>query len=130
MTHRLALGMLAMTIAACATAADTRKADRDLDEALAGRAAGAPVDCINPSFASGPQIIDDRTLLYRSGRRVWRNDLEARCPGLRPQAILIIEMHGSELCRNDLFRATEPGNVVPGPLCRMGKFTPYDKPRT
>lgn len=130
MTHRLALGVLAVTIAACATAADTRKPDRELDQALAGRIVGAPVDCINNSFASGPQIIDDRTLLYKSGRRVWRNDLEARCPGLRPQAILIVEMHGSQLCRNDLIRATEPGDVIPGPQCRLGKFTPYDKPRT
>jgi hypothetical protein len=121
--------MLTVAIAACATAADTSKPDRDLVQALAGRTAGAPVDCINASFASGPQIIDGSTLLYRSGRTVWRNDLEARCPGLRPNAILIVEMHGSQLCRNDLFRATEPGDAVPGPRCRMGKFTPYDKPR-
>jgi hypothetical protein len=130
MTHRLALGVLAVTIAACATAADTSKPNRELDRALAGRTAGPPVDCIDPSFSHGQQIIDDRTLLYKSGRRVWRNDLEAPCPGLRPQAILIVEMHGSQLCRNDLIRATEPGDVIPGPQCRLGKFTPYDKPRT
>ncbi|WEJ97993.1 MAG: hypothetical protein P0Y59_13600 [Candidatus Sphingomonas phytovorans] len=129
MTSRLVLGVTALAVAACATAASSRKAGTDLERALAGRTPGAPVDCIDRSFAGGPQIIDGNTLLYRSGRQVWRNDLEAQCPSLRPTSILIIEAHGSQMCRNDLFRATEPGSAVPGPICRLGRFTPYEKPK-
>ena len=98
-------------------------ADRD---PLAGRAAGAPVDCIDASIG-GPEIVDDRTLLYRDGRRVWRNDLPSACPGLQPISTLIVERYGSQSCRNDHFRAVDPGRSIPGPICRLGRFTPYDR---
>ncbi len=128
MSAKLPLLALAL-IAAGATAADTRNKGSDLDRALAGRTAGTPSTCIDPSFADGPQIIDGQTILYRSGARVWRNTLDAPCPSLEPNAILIIERHGSQLCQNDLFRVTEPGAVIPWPIFRFGKFVPYDKPK-
>ncbi|MES1976238.1 MAG: hypothetical protein V4472_27600 [Pseudomonadota bacterium] len=128
MTQRTTmLGAIALTIAACATAADTDRASKDLEKALAGRTAGQPTDCISTMSADGPRIVDDRTLLYGSGRTIWRTTIEA-CPSLRPGDILIVEMHGSQLCRNDLFRTTEPGAVIPGPYCRMGHFVPYTRP--
>lgn len=103
--------------------------DDELARALAGRVAGKPVDCIDASYASGPEIVDDHTLLYRDGgRRVWRNDLPAACPGLRPMDTLVVDLFGSQLCRNDHFRAVSPGSPIAGAICRMGSFTPYDTP--
>ena len=122
--------LIAVLMSGCATTGDSQGAARQLDEALAGRTAGTPVDCIDRSSVSGPQIIDSNTLIYRSGRHVWRNTLEGSCPALRQTSILIVEAHGSQMCRNDLFRATEQGSAVPGPICRLGRFTPYDKPKS
>ena len=103
-------------------------APRDKDP-LAGRIAGKAVDCVDQSQLGGPDVIDDRTILYRQSLgRIWRNDLAAACPGLRPQTTLIVEIYGSQLCRNDHFRSRDAGSVIPGPLCRLGKFTPYDLP--
>lgn len=100
-----------------------------LASALAGRVAGTPVDCVEKSRLDGPQIIDDKTLIYReSGRRIWRNDLIGQCRGLQPMDTLIVDIYGGQLCRNDRFRALTPGLTIPGPYCRLGKFTPYDKP--
>ena len=97
---------------------------------LAGRIAGKAVDCVDQSQLGGPDVIDNRTILYRQSLgRIWRNDLEAACPGLRPQTTLIVEIYGSQLCRNDHFRTHDAGSVIPGPLCRLGKFTPYDLPK-
>lgn len=122
------LPLLALVlIAAGATAADSNK---DLDKALAGRTPGVPTDCIDNSAAQGPQIIDSRTILYRSGRHVYRNTLDQACPSLEPDKILIVELHGNQICRQDHFRVTEPGTVVPGPICWFGKFVPYDKPKS
>lgn len=101
----------------------------ELAKELAGRVAGTPVDCVDASFVGGPQIIDERTLLYRqSGRRVWRNDLPDACPGLRPMDTMVIEIHGNRLCRGDHFRTMSPGMSIPGAVCRLGAFTPYDRP--
>jgi len=124
---RLLPALALVLVAAGATAADSNK---DLDKALAGRTPGAPIDCIDNSMAEGPQIIDDHTILYRSGRHVYRNTLDHACPSLDSFKILIVELHGSQICRRDHFRVTEPGAVVPGPVCWFGKFVPYDKPKS
>ena len=122
----------ALALAGCAANADPQNrrqaaAERDLAKALEGRVAGKPQDCISASFAGGPQIIDNNTVLYREGRRLWVNDLRGSCPGLDDDDILIVEIHGSQICRNDKFRANERGSVVPGPYCLFGQFTPYEK---
>lgn len=97
------------------------------DDPLAGRTAGAPVDCMDLRSGVGPDVVDPRTILYReSSRRVWRAEIaEGSCPSLRPLTTLIVEVHGTQLCRGDRFRTIDGGDVVPGPYCRFGRFTPY-----
>jgi len=124
---RILISLLAVALAGSAVAADSKK---DLDKALAGRTPGAPVDCIDQSLADGPQIIDERTILYRSGRHVYRNTLEAACPSLDWDKVLVVELHGSQICRNDHFRVLARGTTIPGPICLFGKFVPYDKPKS
>jgi len=117
-------------VAAGAMAADSNSDARDLAKALAGRTPGKPVDCVSSSWVEGPQIIGDRILLYREGGRVMRNDLPAACPGLDDDSIIVAEIHGSQLCRSDLFYTLQRGGSrIPGPHCQLGKFTPYEKPK-
>jgi hypothetical protein len=97
---------------------------------LAGRIAGQPVDCVDQSQLGGPDIVDSRTIIYRQSlKRIWRNDLETACPSLRPMTTMIVEIYGNRLCRNDHFQTRDAGSIIPGPLCRLGKFTPYDLPK-
>ena len=97
-----------------------------LSRELAGRTAGAPEQCIPAlSQTTGLVAIDRRTLVYRQGRTIWVNRLEAECPGLDPNDTLIVELHGSQYCRNDLFRTMDAGARIPGPTCRLGDFVPY-----
>lgn len=125
----LAAVAIAVLCGSAAPAAQKKPKPDPLTEALAGRVAGKPTDCIDPQFTDGPQIIDNRTLIYRQGRRVWRNDLPAACPSLQPQVTLIVKRWGSQLCSNDTFRVLETGSSIPSPICRFGNFTPYDKPK-
>lgn len=132
MRQLLLTGMLAL--AGCTadntlSASSQARADAELAEALEGRTAGEPANCIGTSGVTrGPQIIDRDTILYRDGKRVWRNELEAACPRLAPYNTMVIELYGSQMCRNDRFRVVEPGSSIPGPYCRLGKFVPYEKP--
>ena len=124
--------MLAALIATTGAARDTRaeRDARELDQALAGRVAGKPLDCVDPSRTRGASIIGDRTLIYRDyGRAILRNELPEACPGLGPNAIIVNEIHGSQLCRGDLFYTIERGGSIPGPRCRLGSFVPYEKPK-
>lgn len=105
------------------TASDTK----DLDKALAGRVAGKPVACLSTASAE-PQVIGNSILLYRDGARVWRNDLPAACPGLDEDAIIVTEVYGGQVCRNDQFYTLRRGGgMTPGPRCRLGTFVPWDK---
>lgn len=123
----------ALALAGCVTNAEPHqgraqeRAERALADALKGRVAGEPTNCISTTIGDGPQIIDSRTLIYRQGSRVWRNDLDGGCPGLDPNDTLIIERHGSQLCKLDTIRVLQPGSSIPGPTCWLGKFTPYTK---
>lgn len=104
------------------------RADKALEKALAGRTAGEPQECISPEFASGPEIISDKTILYSQvGKTVWRNDIIGPCPSLGPNETIIVEMHGGQLCHNDRFRVLPFGGGIPSAYCRMGKFVPYRK---
>jgi hypothetical protein len=131
---RLAIVAATLALAGCTASAEMQasraaEAKADLDEALAGRVAGRPQSCLplSPGSINGPQIIDQTTILYRDGKRVWRNTLASDCPSLGQDDILVVEMNGSQVCRNDLFRPVDRGSRIPGAYCRFGDFTPYTK---
>ena len=106
---------------------DAAGAQRDLDRALSGYAAGKTVECIDPHLIDGPQIVGQHVLLYRRGATIWRNDLIGPCPSLRSDSTIISDIYGGQLCRNDHFRTREPGVIIPSAYCRLGNFTEYKK---
>ena len=96
---------------------------------LAGRIAGESRDCLSLSRNTSPTVIDQRTILYReSGRRIWRTGPVGACPSLRPNTILIVQVYGAQLCRNDRFQTLIPNTTIPSGYCRFTQFTPYDRP--
>jgi len=123
-----ALVLTGCTASAEQQASETARSDRELATELEGRTAGKPVDCISASSVQGPTMIGKNTVLYREGgRTLWRNDLVASCPAMGPGNTIVIELHGGQICRNDMFRVIEPGSSIPSGFCRLGKFTPYRK---
>jgi hypothetical protein len=122
--------MIRLTLAALALGAATTSDTRDLDAALKDRTPGTPENCLRgfSSQTQSAQIINDHILLYRDGRRIWRNDLPAACPGLEPDAVLVTEVRSGQLCRNDQIYTLRRGGIgIPGPRCRLGMFTPWSK---
>jgi len=123
----------AVALMGCTASAEMRASDeahdaRELAKELEGRTAGKPVDCISASSVQGPTMIGKNIVLYRQGgQTVWRNDLVAACPAMGFGNTMVIELHGGQICRNDMFRVIEPGSSIPSGYCRLGKFTPYRK---
>ena len=96
---------------------------------LAGRNPGPAKSCIPAQNGSSIVIVDSRTVVRRSGRTIWVNRLEGDCPGLRPLATVITEVHGSQHSRGDRVRGLDPGSTIPGPHCPLGDWVPYTTPR-
>jgi hypothetical protein len=117
---------LLLFASACA-AAGTGPSDGEtgLERELAGRTAGEPRDCV--SISSGANLVarGRQILVYRQGDAIWVNRLAAFCPGLEEMSQIVIEVHGSRYCRGDRFRTRHPGESIPGPICLLGRFTPY-----
>jgi hypothetical protein len=112
---------------ACA-ASGTESESRDqaaLARELADRTAGRAESCVPATQAQSLQGVDRRTIVYRSGRTVWVNRLDADCPGLDPTNILIVEANGSQYCRGDRVRSLEPHSTIPGPFCVLRDWVPY-----
>lgn len=134
MRARVAISLVAMALGGCAQNAayqEQRDAEgrKELASTLGDRVPSKPQDCINPGITDGPQVIDSHTLIYRQGSRLYRNDLVSECPSLAPLTTVIVEMRGSQLCRNDMFRVLTPGTSIPSGYCRLGQFTPYSRPK-
>lgn len=124
---KLLLGALALAGLTAMGPAQDMSGDAELAKAIEGRTAGAPLNCVSASFIGTPQITDRDTLVYRSGRTLYVNQLDVACPGLREGNTIVMEIHGSQICRNDSIRVLEPGSTIPGPYCRLGNFTPFKK---
>jgi hypothetical protein len=128
--------MLAATalLGGCATAADEAKrqaaGERELAKALEGYTPGRTLNCIDPSFAGAPQMVGD-SLLYRPvGGTIYRNVVQPNCPAFRGDQIVVAELYGSQVCRNDRFRLVQRGGGnIPSPYCRFGSFVEYKKNR-
>jgi len=123
-----AIALIGGTATAAMQSSTAARADRALENELKDRTPGTPVNCISASSStSGPQIIDNNTVLYREGRTVWRSELAAECRSLEPGNTMVVEINGGQICQNDRFRVIEPGMSIPSQYCRFGKFTPYRK---
>ncbi|WP_315760930.1 hypothetical protein [Sphingomonas sp. Y38-1Y] len=111
-------------------ASDTRaRGERELAAATKGRVAGPPQRCIDPQQSSGPQLIAPDALVYRDAGTTWVTRVEG-CPFINRDQIVIAEVFGGQLCRNDRFRTVQRGGAaIPGPFCRYGNFTPYRRER-
>ncbi|KQN26885.1 hypothetical protein ASE86_06720 [Sphingomonas sp. Leaf33] len=118
-----------LALAGCAASAAGGHSDAaELADALKGRTAGAPQRCINASSLEAPRIIGE-TLVYRQGGRLFVTRAEGGCPSLGGDPLLITEIYGGNLCRNDRFRTVPRGASIPGPYCRFGDFVPYSRAR-
>lgn len=117
-----------LALAGCTASAVTPQTDAaELADALKGRVAGEAQRCINASNLEAPRIIGE-TLVYRQGGRLWVTQAQDGCPSLHGDPVLITEVYGGNLCRNDRFRTVPRAASIPGPYCRFGAFVPYSRP--
>jgi len=106
------------------------KAAHRLAEAIEGRTAGAPVDCV-PNYRPGTemQIIDDNTLIFHDGNTVYIQNPPGGCRGLGIGGYTLVtrEFGASQMCRGDINNLVDIRNGQIGGSCVFGQFIPYRK---
>jgi hypothetical protein len=111
----LAFGSVGLLAAAAARAQDTAEFDR------------TPADCITTTSIDRTQAVDDRTILFfMHGKKIYRNYLPRKCPGLLRQNRIMYKTRGSRLCDVDTVTVLEQwaGRLEPGFTCALGSFVP------
>lgn len=133
MIRSLVVPLALLASSACAYTPEQEAARRigageELADAIGDRMAGPVENCIDPGMQNGPQVVYPDTVIYReSASRLWVSKVEG-CPSLRAQSTLIVDIYGTNLCRNDRFRTIEPGQSIPSGYCRFGPFQRFDRP--
>lgn len=84
--------------------------------------------CLPARRIRGVNVLDNRTLVFDLGRdENYLVRLKRQCFGLRKNTPISYEVHGSQFCKHDGFRALETwsiGQFVPGPRCSIPSFIP------
>jgi hypothetical protein len=114
-----------------AGAARTKAAEGALAEALAGRVAGAPQDCISEPDLAGNQSFGSGVILFRSRTNdvLYVNRPPAGCAGLDFGRAIKVQSPATRLCRGDTVTVFDPVSGIEYGGCGLGEFTPYRSTR-
>jgi hypothetical protein len=87
-----------------------------------------PQNCILVSSIDETDAIDDQNLIFRMrGRKVFRNHLPRKCPGLERENRIAYEARNARLCSIDTITVLEQRfgvGLQGGFTCRLGEFIP------
>lgn len=126
-----ALLILASAAAAFAPAQagspDPAKGERKLAQALEGRVAGEPVDCINLHRIRSSRIINRTAIVYDAGGTLYVNRPRAGASSLRDWDVMVTRPFGSRLCRVDTVQMFSPGSRMLSGVVFLGDFVPYKR---
>jgi hypothetical protein len=126
----------ALLVTACASSPqdEQRRLEREaaIDDVLSYKLDPAEYGdtkrCLSSMEFRSYRALDNRHLLFKGrGDRLWVNKLRARCPGLEPDSVLIVQRFGgNQFCSLDSFEATEWFGYAgrPGVRCILGDFQP------
>lgn len=123
----------AAAVASCSTttAQEARdpKAQKHLDEELAGRTPGPAVRCLPSYRANDMQIIDDNTILFKDGRTIYVQNPHGGCPGIAfGNYTLVSRQYGiNQMCDGDIQRLVDLRTGMGGGSCVFSPFIPYTK---
>jgi hypothetical protein len=135
MTRLLAATVLATGLAACA--GQPMAPDRDprgeakLAQALAGKVAGRPINCLPHYRTNQMEVIDRDTILYRDGRTSYVQHTNGYCypNGPRGGYYLVTRSFGTtSLCRGDIAQVVDSSSRTFAGSCSFNDFIPYHTP--
>ena len=128
----VSLLLVAAAAAGCTTGPQpmgrSAEAEAHLNQLLAGRQPGPAVDCVSTHGASNMITIDDNTVVFKDGSKLFRNDFQGgTCSGLgsRHYAFVTSSFNGNRLCRGDIAKIQDVGNGTVVGTCILGDFVPY-----
>lgn len=121
-----AAAALAALVSFTAPAAARPSPQEQLKQLLAGKTAGAPVDCLPLSSISASRIIDRTAIVFEtSPGKFYLNTPPRDANALESDDTMVIDTRTPELCNVDTVGLRNMVTGSPGSLIGLGRFVPY-----
>lgn len=128
--------VVALFLAGASTPSDpshSPEAQAKLDKLLKGRVAGEEKACIPVDSTKSAIAIDESTIAFRDGPRVWVNNLKAGngCSMIGHPYAMETESHVRQVCSGTTINVvdlSEAGGGAAVGACTLGDFVLYTKP--
>lgn len=113
-----------LTVPAAVSAKPKLTGEERLAKLIEGREAGEPVSCIPQQATRDTKVIDKTAIVYGSGNVIYVN--RPRHPAsLDDDDVMVVEMHGSQLCRMDIVRTHDRTSFFYTGFVGLEDFVPY-----
>jgi hypothetical protein len=101
-----------------------------LQELTAGKVAQAPISCLPHHRANDMVVVDENTVAFKDGARVYIAHMNGPCSNLGgPGYALLTRTTGTaDLCRGDIAQVVDTSAHITVGSCVFGDFTPYTRP--
>jgi hypothetical protein len=119
--------LLASCTASAQEPGPSLRAQTRYQQLLAGRVAQAPMTCLPSRQANDMVVIDDNTIVFRDGARVYVNHPQGGCSQLsQGHTALVSHQIGEEgPCRGDVAQVVDTFSHDAVGSCVWGDFIPY-----
>ena len=126
----ISLLLIAPALAACSATMGpppmpSAEANARLQSLLAGKVAGPPMSCLPSRMANNQMTIDDRTLAFRDGSRVYVNHLSDGCGNLGGSRSMVLRNPTGSLCRGQIAEVVDLATGAHVGGCVFGDFIPF-----
>jgi hypothetical protein len=96
------------------------------EEALAGRTAGEPRNCVRQQDVRNTRSLGGNTILFDGpGGVIYVNKATGSCPRIQPWHAISHRTINSSICSGELIRVFDPQTGVEYGGCSLGEFVPW-----
>jgi hypothetical protein len=123
----VAAGLVSSCTMSAQEPAPSMQAQTKYQQLLAGKVAGAPISCIPTRRANDMVVIDDNTIAFKDGARVYVNHPQGGCSQLSQghTALVTREYAQPGPCSGDVAQVVDTFSHMTVGSCTLGDFTPY-----
>jgi hypothetical protein len=130
-----AILLATIVLAACAVSRDgpmpaDPEGDARLAEALAGRTAGGPRNCVRSQELRNSRGAGTNTILFDGpGDLVYVNRARGACPRIESWHAISHRSTTNAMCSGELIRVLDPNSGIEYGGCTLGEFVPWRRNR-
>ena len=129
---RKLLPLILGSVALVAGPAQSKPVDHEaeLAQAVAGRVAGEPVDCIDMHRVRSSHIIPGTAIVYDAGSVIYVNRPRGGAESMDQWDIMVNRLWSSQLCSIDTVQLIDQGSHMYSGSVFLGEFVPYRRVQT